>query len=149
MTLSLVLRFFHVLASALWFGTALFWPGALRRALAAGTQAPAPAAALSQARAGAGLDLWVGVATVATGTVYLSPAGGVPFRMGLGLGLGLALLRIVLLLALVRPALRRVAEAVGAGDLGAARTAAKALPAYAGTAHLLWLLALACMIFPV
>ncbi|HEX7625234.1 MAG TPA: hypothetical protein VF400_16775 [Anaeromyxobacteraceae bacterium] len=147
MTLSLVLRFFHVLAAALWIGSALFWPGALRRALAAGTQAPAQA--LAQARAGAGLDLGIGLATVATGIVYLSPAGGVHFRMGLGLGLGLALLRIVLLLALARPALRRITEAVGAGDLEAARAAAKALPAYAGAAHLLWLLALACMIFPV
>ncbi len=145
MTLSLVLRFLHVLAAAIWFGSALFWPGALRRAIAAGTLAPA----LAQARSGAGLDLWAGLATVATGTVYMSPAGGVPFRMGLGLGLGLALVRIVLLLALVRPALRRITAASGAGDLGAARAAAKALPAYAGTAHLLWLLALACMVFPV
>jgi len=147
MTLPLVLRFFHVLAAAVWFGSALFWPGALRRALAPG--APAPAQELAQARAGVGLDLGIGLATLATGIVYMSPAGGVPFRMGLGLGLGLALLRIVLLLALARPALRRIAEATAAGDLGAARAAAKALPAYAGTAHLLWLLALACMVFPV
>jgi len=147
MTLSLVLRFFHVVPASLWFGSALFWPGALRRALA--PSAPAPAQALAQARAGAGLDLWMGLATLATGIVYLSPAGGISFRMGLGLGLGLALLRIVLLLTLARPALRRIAEATAAGDFGAARAAAKALPAYAGTAHLLWLLALACMVFPV
>ena len=147
MTLSLALRFLHVLSAALWMGSGLFWPGALRRALALG--APHPSPALAQARTGLGLDLGAGVATVVTGLVYASPLGGVSMRAGILLGLTLALVRLALLFALARPSLRRAANEVGAGDLEAARAASKRLPAYAGGAHLLWLLALACMVFPI
>ena len=146
MTLHLALRFLHLLAASLWIGSALFWPGALRRALAVAPPDPGPA--LAQARAGFALDLALGIATIATGLLYLA-MGEVPLRHGLEAGFAFAVIRIVLLLALARPALRRVEEGAAASDLERARGAARKLPAYAGAAHLLWLLALVCMVWPV
>ena len=147
MTLPLALRFFHILSAALWMGSGLFWPGSLRRALALGPPHPAPA--FAQARVGLGLDLGAGVAAVVTGLLYASPLGGVTMRAGILVGFLLALGRLGLLVALARPALRRAADALAKGDLEAARVASKKLPAYSGSAHLLWLAALVAMVFPI
>jgi hypothetical protein len=146
MTLHLALRFLHLLSASIWIGSALFWPGALRRALAAAQPEPGPA--LAQARTGFALDLAFGLATIATGLLYLA-MGEVPLRHGLEAGFAFAVIRIFLLLAMARPALRAAAQGVAAGDLERARGAARRLPAYAGAAHLLWLLALVCMVWPV
>jgi hypothetical protein len=147
MAFSLALRLLHVAAAALWMGSALYWPGALRRALAAGPPHAAPALAL--ARTALGLDLGAGVATMLTGLVYASPVGGGRLRAGILVGLALALVRLGLLLGLARPAVRRVSEADAAKDAVAALAAARPIPAYAGSAHLLWLLALVFMVFPI
>lgn len=147
MTLSLALRFLHVLSAALWMGSGLFWPGSLRRALALGPPHPPPA--LAQARVGLGLDLGAGIAAIVTGLLYASPLGGVTMRAGILVGLLLALGRLGLLVALARPALRRAGDALARGDLEAARAASKKLPAYSGSAHLLWLAALVAMVFPI
>jgi len=144
--LPLALRFLHLLAAALWLGAALFWPGALRRALAGGLAEAR--GALAQARRGTRVDLIAGLATVATGVLYLSPLGGIEPRKGLVLGAVLALARLGLLYGLARPALGQVSAALDAGDAAAAREAARRLPAYAGSAHLVWLLALAAMVSP-
>jgi hypothetical protein len=147
MTLSLALRFLHILSAALWMGSGLFWPGSVRRALALGPPHAAPA--LTQAHTGLGLDLGAGIATLATGLLYASPLGGITMRAGIALGLLFALSRLVLLFALARPALRRATAALAGSDLEAARLAWRRLPAYSGMAHLAWLLALAAMVFPV
>jgi hypothetical protein len=147
MTLATILRFLHVLAGAGWLGTALFWPGALKRALAAG--APHPEPALRLARTGLGLDLGLGLALVAAGLLYASPLGQRVPRAGIWIGLVLAVARVALALLLARPALQRAGEAALAGRLDEARAAARPVSAYAGVAHLIWLLALACMVFPV
>jgi hypothetical protein len=147
MTLSFILRFLHILSAALWLGSALFWPGALRRALGLGPPHAAPA--LAQARVGLGLDLGAGISVVTTGLLYASPLGGVVMRAGILVGFLLALARLALLLALARPALRHASDALARGDLEAARAASKKLPAYSGSAHLLWLAALAAMVFPI
>ncbi|GEJ59510.1 hypothetical protein [Anaeromyxobacter diazotrophicus] len=147
MTLQLVLRFLHVLAAAVWIGSALFWPGAVRRAVAAAPAQP-PSPALALARSGLALDLAFGLATIATGLLYLA-MGEVPIRHGIEAGMLFALLRLALLSALARPALRGVTEGLAAGDLELARAASRKLPAYAGAAHLLWLLALIGMVWPV
>jgi hypothetical protein len=144
MMISLVARFLHILAAALWMGSALFWPGAVRRALTLGPPHPAPA--LAQARVGLGLDLGLGLATLATGAALVFAAGG--NAISVGVGFVLALLRVVLLLVLARPAVARIATAVAASDLDGARAVAKRVPAYAGMAHLLWVLGLAAMVFP-
>lgn len=146
MTSSLVLRFLHVLSAALWMGAVLSWPGALRRGLKLGPPHPAPA--IAQARTGLGLDLGAGLATVVTGLLYVSPLGGGPLRIGIVVGLALALARLALLVALARPTLQAVSDRIGAGDIESARSASRRLPAYTGTAHLLWLLALVTMVFP-
>jgi hypothetical protein len=146
MTTSLILRFLHVLSAALWLGAVLSWPGALRRALKLGPPHPAPA--LAQARAGLGIDLGAGLATLVTGLLYASPLGGGPLRIGIVVGLALALARLVLLVALARPTLRAVSDRIAAADVEGARSASRRLPAYTGTAHLLWLLALLTMVFP-
>lgn len=143
--LQLAIRLLHVLSAALWMGAALSWPGALRRALALGPPHPEPA--LAQARGGLGLDLAAGLATVVTGLVYVSPLGGGPLRLGILIGLTAALARLALLVTVARPALRAVSDDVAAGELERARGAARRLPAYVGTAHLLWLVALGAMVF--
>jgi hypothetical protein len=137
-------RFLHILSASLWLGSALFWPGALRRAL--GAPSPQPEAALRQARAGATLDLVAGLATIAAGGALLSVVGG--NEVAVAAGAALALARLGLLLGVSRPALASVERAVGAGDIERARVAARRVPAYAGAAHLLWLAALAVMVFP-
>ncbi|HUK66525.1 MAG TPA: hypothetical protein VLV17_06820 [Anaeromyxobacteraceae bacterium] len=147
MTFALCLRFLHILSAALWMGSGLFWPGALRRALL--LEPPAPGPALAQAQAGAGLDLGSGLAVLATGLAYASPLGGASMRMGIALGLLFALARLVLVAAVARPAIGRIREALGAGDLVLARAASRKLLAYSGSAHLLWLLALVVMVFPI
>jgi hypothetical protein len=146
MNLAHALRFLHILSAALWMGAALSWPGALRRALRLGPPHPAPA--LAQARAALGLDLGAGLATLVTGLLYASPLGGVSLRIGILIGLALALARLALLVALARPTLRVVSDRVAGGDLEGARGASRRMAAYTGTAHLLWLLALATMVFP-
>ena len=143
--LLLALRFLHILSSAAWFGAALFWPGAIRRALAGDSPAHAQAA-LAQARTALRLDLWAGVVTILSGGAYAASLGAV--RHGIWIGAALALVRVGLLLAMAAPALRRVASAVEGGDRASATVAARRLPAYAGAAHLLWLVALLTMVLP-
>jgi hypothetical protein len=147
MTLALCLRFLHILAAALWMGAGLFWPGALRRSLL--IERPEKGPALVQAKAGSALDLGAGLAVLVTGLAYASPLGGAPMRLGIALGLVLALARLVLILAMARPALKRTEAALDVGDLARARASAKRLLGYAGSAHLLWLLALVTMVFPI
>ena len=138
-----LLRFLHILSAALWLGAALFWPGDLKRALAAG----APALALRRARGALRLDAGAGTATVLTGGA-LAGMGGVSVVTLWG-GLTLALARLALVFALARPAVRRAAAAADAGELERAAGAAKGVAAYAGIAHLLWVAALALMVLPV
>jgi hypothetical protein len=138
-----LLRFLHILSAALWIGAALYWPGDLKRALEAGT----PDLALRRARSALGLDLGAGVSTILTGGALAGVAGASVVTMWAGLAF--ALTRVVLLFALARPAVARAAAGAAAGDLPRARAAAKGANAYAGVAHLLWVLALAAMVFPV
>jgi len=119
----------------------------LRRGLALGPPHAAPA--LERARKGAALDLAAGIATLATGLLYASPPGRVELRVGILAGLALALTRLALLVGVARPVLRRTAAALAGGDLEAARAASSRLPAYAGSAHLVWMLALVFMVFPI
>jgi len=145
MILHLALRFLHVLAAALWMGAALWWPGVLRRALAGDpAHASGPLALAGQCTR---VDLVAGLATIGTGLLYASPLGGVAPRAGIYLGLALAVTRVGLLFGLALPALRQVSAALAGGDAATARSASRRLPAYAGSAHLIWLLALAVMVF--
>jgi hypothetical protein len=139
-----VVLFLHVLAAATWLGAALWTPGDVRRTLALGP--PHAEALVGRAGTALSLDLWAGLATLLTGLAALGLHGGVP-RPGIVVGLVAVLVRLGLLVVGTMPAWRRVAGAIRAGDLAAAGSAARRLAALAGPAHLLWLVALAGMIF--
>jgi hypothetical protein len=140
-------RFLHILCAALWMGAALYWPGDLRRALDAG--GAAPGVALRRASGALALDGIAGLATILTGGFLASRYGADVVRpLTMWGGLALAVARLALLLLLARPAVQRVAAAASAGDVARARASAKGIAAYAGVAHLLWLLALVAMVFP-
>jgi len=145
--LSHTLLFLHVVSVALWLGAAVFVSGDIRRTLSLGPPHLVPM--LARARSGLRLDLIAGIAALATGLVLASPLGGTRLRAGIFIGLGLALVRFALLLAVSRPTLGRIAAAVEAGRGADATAGARRLSAVQGVSHLLWILALATMIFPV
>ena len=137
--------FFHVLSAATWLGAALWTPGDVRRTLALGK--PHTDALSRRARPALSLDLWMGVATLLTGIAAIGLEGGVP-RTGVLVGFVAVLSRIGVLALGMRPAYRSVEAALGQGDLTAAGGPARRLAMLAGIAHLLWVVALAGMVFP-
>ena len=138
-------KFLHILAAATWLGAALWTPGDVRRTLAQGM--PCAETLPRRARPALSLDLWTGLATLLTGIALLALEGGQP-RTGVLVGFGAVLVRLGLLTFGMRPAYRRVEAAVGAGDLAAAEPPARRLGMLAGIGHLLWVIALAGMVFP-
>ncbi len=145
MTTMLVVRFLHILSAAAWLGAALWTPGDVKRAIALGK--PFTDALPRRARPALSLDLWTGVATLLTGIAYIALEGGVP-RTGVLVGFGAVLVRLGVLTLGMRPAYRRVEVAVAAGDPAAAEAPARRLGMFGGIGHLLWLIALGGMVFP-
>lgn len=140
-----LLLFLHILASATWLGAALWTPGDVRRSLAAGRAAADGLA--RRAGPAIGLDLAAGAATIVTGLVLIAVLGGHP-GTGILVGLGAALLRFLLVLLAFRPAWHRVAAALEpGGELAAAEAPARRLGMLSGIGHLLWMVALAGMIW--
>lgn len=143
--LVLVLRFLHILSAATWLGAAIWSAGDVRRTLALGrphTDALAP-----RLRPAFALDLWAGIATLVTGLAYIPLAyAGMP-APGIVLGLGAVLVRLGLQLGFLRPSARRLQVALAAGDGAAAAPLAKRLGMFSGIGHLLWVIALAGMVF--
>ena len=137
--------FLHVLAAATWLGAALWTAGDVRRTLALGK--PYTDALPRRVRPALYLDLWMGVATLLTGIAAIGLEGGVP-RTGVLVGFVAVLVRIAVLVLGVRPAYRSVEAALGQSDLSAAGAPARRLGMLAGIAHLLWVVALAGMVFP-
>ena len=137
--------FLHVLAAATWLGAALWTAGDVRRTLALGK--PHTDALPRRVRPALSLDLWMGVATLLTGIAAIGLEGGVP-RTGVLVGFVAVLVRIAVLVLGVRPAYRSVEAALGQSDLSAAGAPARRLGMLEGIAHLLWVVALAGMVFP-
>jgi len=137
--------FLHVLAAATWLGAALWTAGDVRKTLALGK--PYTDALPRRVRPALYLDLWMGVATLLTGIAAIGLEGGVP-RTGVLVGFVAVLVRIAVLVLGVRPAYRSVEAALGQSDLSAAGAPARRLGMLAGIAHLLWVVALAGMVFP-
>ena len=138
-------KFLHILAAAAWLGAALWMPGDVRRTLAQGK--PCTDALPRRARPALSLDLWTGLATLLTGIALLALEGGQP-RTGVLVGFVAVLVRLGVLGLGMRPAYRRVEAAVSAGDLAAADAPARRLAMLGGICHLLWVIALAGMVFP-
>lgn len=145
MTAQLVVKFLHILVAAAWLGAALWTPGDVRRTVALGK--PYLDALPRRTRPALSLDLWTGVVTLLTGIALIALTGGVP-RIGVLVGLGAVLIRLAVLLLGMRPAYRTVEASAAAGDLAAAEAPARRLSMFAGIGHLLWVIALAGMVFP-
>lgn len=139
------LLFFHVLSAAAWLAAALWTPGDVRRTLALGR--PAVDALAARARPALALDLGAGLVTLLTGLAILGVDQVRP-RTGVEIGLGASILRFLVVLVAMRPAWRTVEAAIAkGGDLADALPAAKRMGMLAGIAHLLWLVALAGMVY--
>jgi hypothetical protein len=140
-----VLLFLHILFAATWLGAALWAAGDVKRTLALGR--PHTDALAARTRPALSLDLWSGLGTLVSGLVLIPVVyPGMP-EPGIIVGLVAVLVRLALLGAAVMPAFRRLEKSVAAGDLAGAAPAAKRLGMLSGIAHLLWLVALAGMVF--
>jgi hypothetical protein len=138
------LLFLHVLSAAAWLAAALWTPGDVRRTLALGR--PAVDALAARARPALGLDLGAGLLTIVTGLAILGVDRVRP-RTGVEIGLVASILRFLLMLLAMRPAWGRVEAAIAKGDLAEALPGAKRMAMLAGIAHLLWLVALAGLVY--
>lgn len=141
MTTYYLVRFLHIASMAAWIGAALWVPGDVRRTLARG--APHTDLLASRVEGALKLDLWAGIATILTGMGLVALVGGHPApRIAVGMVLAIALLALVFFG--IFPAWRRIRGSLAAGgDAGAV----KRLAALNGVAHVLWLAALATMVF--
>jgi hypothetical protein len=144
-TALVLVKFLHILCAAAWLGAALWTPGDVRRTVALGK--PFTDSLPRRARPALSLDLWTGIATLLTGIAFIALEGGVP-RTGVLVGFGAVLVRLALLGLGMRPAYRAVEVSAAAGDLVAAQQPARRLGMFAGIGHLLWVIALAGMVFP-
>lgn len=146
-TLHSLLVFLHVLAISAWIAAALWVAGDVKRALAMGK--PHVDALAARIRPALGLDAAAGVATIVTGALLLWEEGVTHPRAGISAGIVLALVRLFLL-AGMRRAWRGLLARIQAGEaVPADDRAARRMSMLSGIAHLMWLLALAGMVFPV
>jgi hypothetical protein len=138
-------RFLHVLSASAWLGAALWVAGDVRRTLALGK--PHLAALPARISPALSLDVWLGLATLVTGLLVLLLQGLHP-GTNIMIGFALTLVRIGLVAFALRPAWNRLRSRIEAGEAVPASDATpKRLGMFSGIAHLLWLGALATMIF--
>ncbi len=141
-----LLRLLHVLSMAAWLGAAMYVPADVKRTLALGPPHTVPL--LGRVSLALRIDLAAGILTVITGALLASPLGQVGMSAGViaGAVLGLVLLGIVI--GVLTPAWKRIAVAIEAGGgTEGAEASVKKLTAFGGVAHLVWLLALAAMLW--
>jgi hypothetical protein len=138
-------RFLHILAASAWLGAALWVAGDVRRTLALGR--PHLSALPARVSPALSLDVWLGVATLVTGVLVLLLQGLHP-PVSIMVGFALTLLRLLLVALAVRPVWNQLRARIAAGDeLPATDAAPRRLGMLSGIAHLLWLGALATMVF--
>jgi len=142
-----LLVYLHVLSISTWIAAALWVAGDVKRTLGSGR----PNVDLLQARVrpALGLDAIAGVTTIVTGSLLVwEERLGMP-RIGISAGILLTLVRIGFLAAL-RRTFRAIVARVEAGEVvPATDPAARRMSMLSGVAHVLWLLALAGMVFPI
>jgi hypothetical protein len=141
-----LVRFLHVASMATWLGAGFWLAGDARRSLAAGPDAARTF--FHRALASLRIDRWAGLATIVTGAALIHLAGvwpALPAPLVLGMTLGVA--RAGLTDAALRPAVRKLAARLEAGEApGVLLPGAGRLAMISGIGHLVWLGALAGMI---
>ena len=137
----------HVLSVSAWIAAAMWVPGDVARTLRLGR--PHVDALAARVRPQLGLDAAAGIATIVTGALLMwEEALGRP-RTGITVGIVATLVRLGLLAGL-RRAWRSIAARLQRGEAVDPKDAAvRRMAMLSGIAHLLWLVALAGMVFPV
>jgi putative copper export protein len=137
--------FLHVLSASAWLGAALWVAGDVRRTLALGK--PHLAALPARVSPALSLDVYLGLATIVTGALVLLLQGIHPGTL-LVVGMVLALARLLLVALAVKPAWSRLRARIDAGEaVPASDPTPRRIGMLTGIAHVLWLGALATMIF--
>jgi uncharacterized membrane protein len=138
--------FLHILFISVWIAGLLWLPGDVKRTLALGK--PHVDALVARMRPALGLDAIGAVGTFASGILIMWAESWAPPRPGIAAGVLFAIAR-AFALWIVRRTARQVAGRVQAGEAVAPTDpAVKRMGMVSGIAHLLWVLALAGMVFP-
>jgi hypothetical protein len=138
--------FLHVLAISAWIAGALWLAGDVKRTLALGKDHVDLLA--GRVRSALGLDAIGAVATFATGILIMWAESWAPPRAGITAGILFALARVFALVAVRRSARIVVGRAQAGEAVSPADPVVKRISMFSGIAHLLWVLALAGMVFP-
>lgn len=138
--------FLHILSISAWIAGALWLAGDVKRTLALGEAHVDPLA--GRVRSALGLDAIGATATFATGILIMWAEAWAPPRAGIIAGILFALARVFALGAVRRSARSVVGRAQRGEAVSPADPAVKRISMLSGIAHLLWVLALAGMVFP-
>ena len=141
------LKFFHIVAAAVWFGAVLLTPGDVRRTLEMGR--PHVDGLKDRLHKSVSISLRAGVLTVITGFAIIFTSGGmgaVHFRIHIGMTLAILMLGIGFLM--VTPIVNTICQAIEkGGELDSAKALAPKLGMFSGINHLLWFIIMALMVF--
>jgi hypothetical protein len=140
------LLFLHILSISIWIAGALWVAGDVKRTLALGKPHLDPLAA--RVRSALGLDAIGAVGTFATGILIMWAESWAHPRPGIAAGILFALARLFALVGVRRSARAAVGRAQAGEAVSPSDPAVKRLGMLSGIAHLLWVLALAGMVFP-
>lgn len=135
----------HIAVAAAWFGHKLLIPGEIRRSAGAGPDQAE--ALLLRLRRAERFGQVTGAGTLLSGGALLWAVGVDTVGVGVWVGTGLVVASVVIGATLARPASKRLATAVGAGDRVAATIAGGEVGRVLGIESLLWLGALTAMVW--
>lgn len=139
--------FLHVLSISIWIAGALWVAGDVKRTLALGKPHLDPLAA--RVRSALGLDALGAAGTFATGILILWAQSWPHPRPGVAAGILFAVARLLVLVGVRRAARTAVGRAQAGEAVSPSDPAVRRVGMLSGIAHLLWVLALAGMVFPV
>jgi hypothetical protein len=138
--------FLHMLFMAVWIAGALWLAGDMKRSLALGKPHLDPAAA--RVRSALAVDAVGAIGTFASGILLMWAESWAPPRPGIAAGVLFALARVFALWIVRRSARGVLGRALSGEEVSPADPAVKRMGMFSGIAHLLWVLALAGMVFP-
>lgn len=139
--------FLHVLAISAWIAAVLWVSGDVKRTVVLGR--PHVDALASRIRPAFGLDSVAAIATFASGILIMWGQGFVAPRAGVSAGIVLAIVRGAVLASLRRSVRAVIGRAQAGETVSPGEPVVRRMGMLSGIAHLLWLLALAGMVFPV